>query len=207
MNAKEKRDLKLSEIVLVTLGGVCLLVVVWLAWLRPGAESGLASSFADCVKAGNPVQTSYPEVCVTPEGQRFSNPEQSVQRVKIHEWHAGLQVADVTDAYYSFNGTANTATLSTIHLDNTLMEIAGCKSGLHPLTVVQIKPGDTNPATEAPWTEAQLQAAGAKVGGYYYVLSSPIETLCVPAENDEHVKEAQTIIAKLRIALSSIHQE
>lgn len=30
-------------------------------------------SFQDCVDAGNPIQMSYPEVCVTADGESFTN--------------------------------------------------------------------------------------------------------------------------------------
>lgn len=36
------------------------------------------SSFAECKKAGYPIQESYPERCVTPDGKSFVNPDQVV---------------------------------------------------------------------------------------------------------------------------------
>lgn len=35
------------------------------------------NSFAKCVAAGNKIQESYPEVCVTEDGQSFPNPDQT----------------------------------------------------------------------------------------------------------------------------------
>lgn len=35
-----------------------------------------ATSFEECKSAGNPIQESYPERCVTPDGKSFTNPEQ-----------------------------------------------------------------------------------------------------------------------------------
>ena len=39
---------------------------------------GAVHSYDDCVRAGNPVQMSYPSVCVTSDGQRFVNPDERV---------------------------------------------------------------------------------------------------------------------------------
>lgn len=36
-------------------------------------------TFEECKKAGNKVQESYPEVCVTDDGQSFVNPSQVVE--------------------------------------------------------------------------------------------------------------------------------
>lgn len=38
-----------------------------------------AGSYEDCVKQGNIVLYSYPSVCVTRDGQRFTNPAEQVQ--------------------------------------------------------------------------------------------------------------------------------
>lgn len=42
-----------------------------------GADS--INSFEACAAAGNPIQETFPEVCVTPDGQRFVNTVQEVQ--------------------------------------------------------------------------------------------------------------------------------
>jgi hypothetical protein len=42
------------------------------------AEVKGISSFVECKEAGYPIQESYPERCVTPDGSSFENPEQSV---------------------------------------------------------------------------------------------------------------------------------
>lgn len=36
-------------------------------------SDGTINSFEECAAAGNPVQESYPERCVTPEGKAFVN--------------------------------------------------------------------------------------------------------------------------------------
>ncbi|MGB4759117.1 MAG: hypothetical protein WBP26_03590 [Candidatus Saccharimonadales bacterium] len=39
---------------------------------------GGVSNFADCKDRGYPIQESYPEVCRTPSGKTFTNPDQKV---------------------------------------------------------------------------------------------------------------------------------
>lgn len=74
MNHKEKKELALAEVVLIILAILGLTAIVWLGWLKPSSHSkATVNSFSECAAAGNPVQTSYPEVCVTPEGRRFTN--------------------------------------------------------------------------------------------------------------------------------------
>lgn len=76
MNEHEKKELAISKILLVVLAVIGLAVVVWFAWIRPERQKVDVNSFDECVAAGNPVQESFPEVCVTPTGQRFTNLEQ-----------------------------------------------------------------------------------------------------------------------------------
>lgn len=41
------------------------------------------TNFKECVAAsGSRVQESYPEVCVTEDGERFTNPDQKVQPIE-----------------------------------------------------------------------------------------------------------------------------
>jgi len=72
MHTDNKRGVAVTEIVLVVLGVVGLLAVVWLAWLRPSQAS--INTFDQCAQAGNPIQQSYPEVCVSADGKRFTRP-------------------------------------------------------------------------------------------------------------------------------------
>lgn len=62
---------------LILLGAlVAIALIVWLAWVRPMQRESDIDSFDQCVAAGNPVQESYPEVCLTKDGKRFVNPKQ-----------------------------------------------------------------------------------------------------------------------------------
>lgn len=42
-------------------------------------SNGGVYNFEECKKAGNKVQESYPEVCITNDGRRFVNPGQVVE--------------------------------------------------------------------------------------------------------------------------------
>lgn len=59
---------------------VFLLAAIVTGILGSRAETGsqvhVMSSYRDCVQAGNPVQMSYPSVCITSDGQRFVNPDE-----------------------------------------------------------------------------------------------------------------------------------
>ena len=76
MNAKEKKELALTEIILIVLAVIGIGAMVWFAWLKPSRAS--VNTYKQCVAAGNPVQDSYPSVCVTKSGKRFVNPDESL---------------------------------------------------------------------------------------------------------------------------------
>lgn len=76
MKASDRKKLRIAYIVLIVAAVIGMAVVVWLAWVRPAQQSAGISTFAECVAAGYSVQESNPEVCVTPDGTRFADPEQ-----------------------------------------------------------------------------------------------------------------------------------
>lgn len=78
MNETEKKELALSKIVLIAFAVLGLAAVVWFAWILPAQKTKSIDSFGECVSAGNPVQTSYPGVCTTEDGKRFTNPDQKL---------------------------------------------------------------------------------------------------------------------------------
>jgi hypothetical protein len=62
----------------------CVLIVASLAFgiglfigysigSQQGAKTSSITSYADCVDAGYPIQTSYPERCTIPDGRTFTN--------------------------------------------------------------------------------------------------------------------------------------
>lgn len=62
---------------LILVVGVVVVVAVGVTgWLVYKWRQPTIKSFDQCVKAGYPVQESFPEVCTTPSGQHFSRPMQ-----------------------------------------------------------------------------------------------------------------------------------
>jgi flagellar basal body-associated protein FliL len=78
MNEKEKKELALTEIILIILAIIGLAAMVWFAWIKPSNETAGISSYEACAEAGNPIQDSYPSVCVTSDGKRFVNPDEKI---------------------------------------------------------------------------------------------------------------------------------
>lgn len=212
MNAKERKDLALSKVVLVALAVVGLMVVVWLGWLR--ADSKLpVSSFETCKAAGFTVQESHPLVCVTDDGRRFTAPRQAgdsllTAQLTVVQWGISVPLADsIADAYYTYHAEEDQITYSTPALDQAKVRIQGCTSGLYPLVYDRAKPGDARKEIDGSWTEAGLQLLGKKVGEYYYFESpETIETLCLPDQNDPNVKKVQDIQDALRTSFTAVRR-
>ncbi|HYH74821.1 MAG TPA: hypothetical protein VD735_02560 [Candidatus Saccharimonadales bacterium] len=201
MNEREKKELALSKVVLLALAFIGVLVVVWLAWLHPSnnKQQTAINSFAACAKAGNPVQESYPEVCVTKDGKRFTNTNQHIQRITLREWDVDVLVSGVKDAYYTYDDTTRTVALSTKTLDAALDAINGCASGLREVKYERLQAGDPR-ADGGTWTAADLRAVAKQVGRYYYHIVPQIEVACVPDQDDPSVTTAQDIHTKLTSA-------
>ncbi|HEU4967111.1 MAG TPA: hypothetical protein VFT53_06605 [Candidatus Saccharimonadales bacterium] len=53
---------------------MCLLLGAAIVAALIGRLNASVNSYDDCVRAGNPVQMTYPSVCVGAGGQRFVNP-------------------------------------------------------------------------------------------------------------------------------------
>ncbi len=81
LSRREKKKLLQARWVFILLALLVLMLVVWLAWIRPIQNESKVRSFDECVAAGNPVQETYPEVCLIKNGKRFVNPKQ-------HDAHA-----------------------------------------------------------------------------------------------------------------------
>lgn len=83
MARKSKKEAGFGVIEIVVI--LCIVAAVafagWYIWRENKKSStdggGTINSFEECTKAGNPVQDSYPEVCVTKDGKRFPNPAQA----------------------------------------------------------------------------------------------------------------------------------
>jgi len=62
----------------IVLGIACAYIFIQNAD-APSGKNGEISTFEACVAAGNRVQESYPEVCVTEDNKQFINPKQRVE--------------------------------------------------------------------------------------------------------------------------------
>ncbi len=62
---------------IMLVGGAATLV--WLLWVHPAKGQANVNSFDACVAAGNPVQQSYPEVCITKDGHHFTGPTSNLK--------------------------------------------------------------------------------------------------------------------------------
>lgn len=128
ISRREKKKLLRAKwlILFFVLLGIGL--IVWLAWIRPVQKGSDVHSFEECAAAGYPVQESYPEVCVTPDGKRFVNPKQqaahqaaidgdqelvppsnpALLNLEIQEWGVRIPLAlnsfDLTYAYVEDGG-------------------------------------------------------------------------------------------------------
>lgn len=202
MNEKERKDLVISKVVLLVLAACGVLVIVWLAWLHPARPQRI-TSFKECVAAGNPVQESYPETCVTKNGQRFTNPRQSITNVKIPEWGVQFMVQDIPDVYHSYSPEDDTVLVSSRSLDAAAKKVTGCTSGLHGDRYQRVQPGDATSEGEI-WELAQLQEQAQKVGDYYYLEYPSIEILCAPDAQDPHVIKVQALRSQLQTAFRNL---
>lgn len=77
LSRHERRELLKAKWVIIILVVLGVAAVIWLAWIRPVQRERQIDSFGECRAAGYPIQESYPEVCLTPSGKRFVNPEQA----------------------------------------------------------------------------------------------------------------------------------
>ena len=76
LSRREKKKLLRLKWLIVFLVICAVGFVVWLAWVRPVQQRSSAASFEECVREGNQIQQTYPEVCMTKDGKRFVNPKQ-----------------------------------------------------------------------------------------------------------------------------------
>jgi hypothetical protein len=200
MNPKEKKELAISEIVLIILGVIGLGAVVWLAWLKPADNP--VNSYETCVAAGNPVQTSYPSVCTTKDGKHhYTNPNEKAttlppavtdqssttpadqQYLKITQW--GVQVPlsiETIDLKYTYKEADNPYATFTF---KRLEDIGICKND------VGVALSRTATENKAPFTIDNPEPL-AHVGTYYYYAAyggSP----CYDSDNADQMKVVNAI--------------
>lgn len=75
--AKSKKVSSKTTVLIFIAATVVALGLAWLIKQRSDSKITI-DSFEDCKNAGYPIQESYPEVCITPDGLRFTNPTQSL---------------------------------------------------------------------------------------------------------------------------------
>ena len=92
-------------------------------------------SYQQCAQAsGSVILTTYPAVCMTRDGQRFTDDQQTSVTLTIHEWGVQLPlVGAISDAYYNFDAKNNEIYLTTTRLEGIVQQATGCTAGMHGL--------------------------------------------------------------------------
>lgn len=206
LNSKERKELAISEIAIIALAVIGLLVAGWLAWFRPSGTQHEINSYKACVDAGNPVQLSYPSVCVTKEGKQFVNPDDKQQipttessttesqpgatapaegqYLTITEWGVRVPLpVQYNDLKYTYtkDGTSERASFTFKRLE----DIGICKSD------VGVSMTRSTTQNDPPYDITNPEPV-AYVDNHYYYLSyggSP----CYDPENADHMKVVNTI--------------
>ncbi len=151
-------------------------LTIGIAILNPHANR--ITSYEQCAHQGGSVLTTYPSVCVTRDGQRFTatKPPAGLTSLKINEWSITVPLTDsLSDAFYSYDAKNDEITLTTAKLESLRHGFSGCMSGLHALYY--------------------------KHDGTKLVEQHHIETLCAPVANDAG-RQIEQIQANLRAAAS-----
>ncbi len=126
LSRREKKKLLRAKWLILFVVACAAGVVVWLAWVRPIQKENSINSFDKCVQAGNPIQESYPEVCLTANGKRFVNPTQnqahqasaSGEEPLVPPTNPALLVLDVEEWGVRIPLTMETFDLSYAYIEN-----------------------------------------------------------------------------------------
>lgn len=185
---------------------LCVIVAAafagWYVWNENRKSSmdagGAISSFEACTKAGNPVQDSYPEVCVTKDGKRFTNPAQMADQstdgaikdkkgqfvLQIKEWGIEVPLNDAhKDMVYSYSKFEESDAVSFTF--KSLQDKNMCK------TDVGVSLTRQKTQNEPPFNIDNPQSF-KKLGTYYYYIAyggSP----CFDSEKPEEVAAIKQI--------------
>lgn len=180
LSRREKKELALSKWLLIILAVIGLLVTVWLAWIRPAQQNSGIDTFEECKAAGNPIQESYPEVCMTKDGKRFVNPEQSAAHEQSLNGQDTLVPPTDPNALYleipewkvQVPLTMNTFDLTYSYLEDGLQDRV--TFAFKRLTQSKVCAGDAGVTLtrstakhQPPYSPANPEPA-AQVGNYYY---------------------------------------
>lgn len=183
LTRREKKKLMRARWLVLLLSVLGVAGVVWLAWIRPIQQESNIDSFEKCVSAGNPIQESYPEVCLTRDGKRFVNPKQdsarkasqeqseelvppsnpALLRLDVEEWGIRVPLTNETfDLSYNYvdNGDSQRVRFSY----KRLQKLGVCKGDIG-LTLTR-----SVLQNAAPFT-AEKPAPTAKVDKFYYYVT------------------------------------
>ncbi len=160
------------ETVLLVAVVIIVGLIGWYIWHRHDQNSDI-SSYADCVKAGYPIQETYPSACKA-KSKSFKNPNDQLggicvvgaggpcnaNSLGIKKWRLQLGLTSkIGDAYYEFEqNEPDTLFLSTKNLKELAKKIS-CSYGLRGVEYQRSQnPNDNNnPKKES-----------IKIGEYYY---------------------------------------
>jgi hypothetical protein len=133
----------------------------------PASKTSNVATFAECKAAtGSVIQTTYPEICVTKGGQRFTDPSQSLDQkyLVIKEWNIKIPLSTaIDDGYYVFKD--NYAYLSLKSLAST-----GCAADATTT-------GAINRVAVSSEEGSRVASVSGKVGNYYYYVQPP-QAMC-----------------------------
>lgn len=162
---------------LIVVVSVAIVLIVAGAFFFARKSEPPINSFADCAKAGNPVQESYPEVCVTKDGKRFVNQDQ-LNFLEIKEWGIRLNTQNkATMTHYSVTkDDKNKIMISSRELDDFVRARKECAIANKQVSIVRTK--DSQKAGK----EAVL------VGEYYYFTKSSSVVPCL-GSNIKKIRE------------------
>ncbi len=171
--------------------------LIWFIWIRPQQQEASVKSFEACVRAGNPVQETYPEICLTKNGKRFVNTKQQQahqdsqsNKQLVAPTNPALLVLDIDEWGVRVPLTTQTFDLTYAYLKNggdegllfsykRLINMGVCKGD------IGLRLSRTLVQNDPPFSLERPQAV-AHVGQYYYYptyAGSP----CYDASNADQV--------------------
>lgn len=199
--SKKEAGFGIIEIIIILCIVAAAAFAGWYIWnenRKSSIESGGSiNSFEECTKAGNPVQLSYPEVCVTKDGKRFTNPAQATGQsfegaetqngqilLKISQWGIEIPLTDANkDLVYHY--AKNDAYEAVSFTFKSLQDKNICK------TDVGVSLTRKKTQNEPPFNIDNPQAF-KKLGTYYYYVAQG-STPCYDSEKPEEVAAIKQI--------------
>lgn len=200
---QKKKFLRAKWLILCAVIAVAALVS-WLIWIRPMQSDANINTFEECAAAGNPIQDSYPEVCLTKAGKRFVNPKQDqahqdsltgnqdlvaptnpeLLNLDIEEWGVRVPLTEDTfDLTYAYIENGGSEYL--LFTYKRLLNMNACKGDIG-LTLTR------SFAQHQPPYTAKNPAPTAQIDKYYFY-ANYAEGLCYDANNPEQLELVKKI--------------